>query len=231
MKINSSPQSLKSPDQQRRKRLQQLEVIIHGSSWRIGEALLEIRNDRLYRDEYSSFDAYCQERWGHNRAWADRLIKSVELIANFDIKVEEDLDPIGSTFPLNEAQARAFSGLTLDEQIQVMREVTASGKKVTAALITEYAKKYKQPQQQLEEEDGPQDTTDSGEPLALNEQEIDIRESDLRERLRMCAQYIHYQEIRIKQLEQENAHLRFGANFLYGLFNGGIRFISSPSDR
>jgi predicted RNase H-like nuclease (RuvC/YqgF family) len=156
METNSSPQSLKSPDQQRLQRLEELEeeleVVIHGSSWRIGEALLEIRNDRLYRDEYSSFDAYCKERWGHNRAWADRLIKSVELIANFEKKVEEDLDPIGSTFPLNESQTRALRGLTPDQQIQVMREVIASGERITAKLIAEFAQKYKQPEQELVDE-------------------------------------------------------------------------------
>jgi hypothetical protein len=238
METNSSPQSLKSSAQKRKERLQELEVLIHGSRLRTGEALVEIRDDRLYRDEYSSFDAYCKERWGHNRAWADRLISSVKSIADLEKKADEQSDPIGSTFPLNESQTRALRGLTPDQQIQVMREVSTSGKKVTAALITDYAKKYKQPQQELEEEDGPEDTTDSGEPLALNEQEIDIQESDLRERLRRCLEYIQYQQARINHLEyennqfkQENAELKIQTGIIYALATGQMHFILTGHHR
>jgi hypothetical protein len=64
----------------------------------VGEALLRIREERLYREAgYSSFEAYCQQRWGHRRAWADRHITAVRKVA--------ELDPTGST-PASEWQAR-----------------------------------------------------------------------------------------------------------------------------
>lgn len=49
------------------KRLQELEGIIeHGlaSFMTTGVALLEIREDKLYRDDYGTFKEYCDKRWG-----------------------------------------------------------------------------------------------------------------------------------------------------------------------
>lgn len=44
--------------------------------WAAGKALQIIRDGRLYRgSEYTSFDAYCWERWGMTRGQADKLIR------------------------------------------------------------------------------------------------------------------------------------------------------------
>lgn len=185
-----------STSTKRKNRLHELEVIIYANQLKIGEALSEIRENRLYRDEYSSFDEYCQERWGHNRSWADRLIKSVNLISALDQKVEDDLDPIGSRFPLNESQARALRGLNTDEQIQVMNDVIASGQKVTAALISEYAQKY---QRQFDLELEEEDNWDEEEELEVTE--IPNQECNPQEAIELLVEYI-------KQLHQENAELK-----------------------
>jgi hypothetical protein len=142
---------LKSPDQQRRKRLEELEVIIHGSNLKMGEALLEIRNERLYRDCYSSFDEYCRKRWNRNRDWAYKSIRHVEKIRDFKTKTDSQLYPIEYILPANEAQSRELNGLTFDQQIEVMKEVGTTGEKITAKLIRELASKYKQAQDLAEE--------------------------------------------------------------------------------
>jgi hypothetical protein len=42
----------------------------------LGLALGEIRDLRLYRREYGSFDEYCRAKWGCGRQRAYRLIKA-----------------------------------------------------------------------------------------------------------------------------------------------------------
>ncbi|MFI9588248.1 hypothetical protein ACIHCQ_42185 [Streptomyces sp. NPDC052236] len=43
--------------------------------WAAGKALEIIRQGRLYRAEYTSFDDYCDQRWGMSRGQADKLIR------------------------------------------------------------------------------------------------------------------------------------------------------------
>lgn len=65
---------------------------------RFAENLAIIRDKRLYRAEYRSFDDYCTERWQLTRRHVDRLIASAEAVA--------DLDPLGLIS--NERVARAL---------------------------------------------------------------------------------------------------------------------------
>ncbi len=94
----------------KRQRLEQLETIIKDGYYRQGEAFKEIRDTRLYLLDYESFDAYCKAEWGHNRAWADRLIAAAKVAGNI-----KQIDPNGS-IPRNESQARALKKLTPEAQ-------------------------------------------------------------------------------------------------------------------
>jgi hypothetical protein len=123
----------------KRQRLEQLEIIIKDSYYRQGEAFKEIRDARLYLLDYESFDAYCKAEWGHNRAWADRLIAAASLAG--DIK---RVDPNGS-IPKNESQARALRKLAPDVQKAVLAEVSANNSNMTAKEIQKAAEKYKKP--------------------------------------------------------------------------------------
>lgn len=80
----------------------------------VGSGLLEIRDNRLYRESHGSFEVYCAERWGMPRARAYQLIDSAKVI-----KVLGDPSSLA-----NEAQAREFSGLT--DQPEVARKVWAA---------------------------------------------------------------------------------------------------------
>ncbi|AUI68133.1 DUF488 domain-containing protein [Beggiatoa leptomitoformis] len=89
----------------------------------IGEALLTIRDKRLYRAEFNSFEEYCQEKWGFVRRQADRLIQAFE--------VTENLRPVGLTVPHNEAQARPLAKLEPEKQRQAWQkavEMSPDGK-------------------------------------------------------------------------------------------------------
>lgn len=66
---------------------------------KVGMALLDIRDNRLYRQDYRTFEDYCQARWGMVRRHADRLIEAAT--------ISETLRPIGLALE-NEAQVRTL---------------------------------------------------------------------------------------------------------------------------
>lgn len=74
----------------------------------VGEALLEIRDRRLYRNQgFATFEDYCQKRWGWSRARGYQLIDAA--------KVAENLSTVVDT-PLNERQARELAQLPPEQQ-------------------------------------------------------------------------------------------------------------------
>ena len=46
-----------------------------GSFIAVGKALLTIRDRRLYREEFNTFNEYCKEKWGMSKDYAHRLIR------------------------------------------------------------------------------------------------------------------------------------------------------------
>jgi len=73
----------------------------------VGNALLEIRDSRLYRLGFDTFEDYCRERWQMSKRHANRLIESAEIVQN--------LGPIGPV-PDSESVARPLTSLKLDQQ-------------------------------------------------------------------------------------------------------------------
>lgn len=47
----------------------------------VGRALLEVRDGRLYRDRYATFETYCHDRWGLNPAASAQLVEIAEMVA------------------------------------------------------------------------------------------------------------------------------------------------------
>ena len=45
-------------------------------------ALLEIRDSRLYRTSHGTFEDYCREKWGIEQSYADELIDIAQVIGN-----------------------------------------------------------------------------------------------------------------------------------------------------
>lgn len=67
-----------------RRRLADCEAaIVRGldSIRRAGSALATIRDDRLYRETYPTFEAYCQSRWGMGKQYAYRLIDQSTVVS------------------------------------------------------------------------------------------------------------------------------------------------------
>ena len=79
----------------------------------VGNALLAIRDERLYRQDHSSFEDYCAKRWGFSKRHAYRLIESSEV-------VETVCDPLGHTPPPeNERQIREVAKAPPEKQAEV----------------------------------------------------------------------------------------------------------------
>lgn len=95
----------------------------------VGNALLAIRDKRLYREQYSTFDEYSQERWGFVRRQADRLIAATETVHN--------LRPMGLILPVTERQVRPLTSLDPHQQREVWTEVVRSNGdgKITGAKV------------------------------------------------------------------------------------------------
>src|SRR5207245_205932 len=90
----------------------------------VGNALAEIRDRRLYKDQgFSSFEDYCQERWGWSRVRAHQYIGAAE-VAGLLTNVNT---------PKNEAQARELVGLTPEQVEEVAERVDF--KNATAADV------------------------------------------------------------------------------------------------
>jgi len=92
----------------------------------VGQALMEIRERRLYRETHPTFEDYCRDRWGLNRSRASQLIEAAQ--------VSKILD----TPPKRDSQARELA--PLKDRPEAVREVWAeanaeTGGKPTASTI------------------------------------------------------------------------------------------------
>jgi hypothetical protein len=96
----------------------------------VGTALATIRDNRLYRAEYGSFEQYVEDRWQLSRAHAYRMIVAADAVS-----------PIGDTdlpMPTNEGQARELARTPASDRADVWREtVERTNGKPTAAAIAD----------------------------------------------------------------------------------------------
>ena len=100
--------------------------------YEVGQALLVIREKRLYREEYFTWDDFCDAELGRSRRYADNMIESAQAVKNLGA-----IAPEFSTIPTTESQARELVGLQPQQQCEVWQAAveTAPGGKVTAAHI------------------------------------------------------------------------------------------------
>jgi hypothetical protein len=98
-----------------RERLDQCEAVIARGLRQfveVGNALGLICEQRLYRQEFQTFEDYCRERWDMSPSYAYRKVHAAWVM--------EVLSPIGDKVPLpaNEAQTRPLTKLASAEAVQ-----------------------------------------------------------------------------------------------------------------
>ena len=74
----------------------------------VGAALMEIRDQRLYRETHATFEGYCKERWGFTYRFANLQISAASVSGN-----------LGSQTGIGYKQALALAPLSSEEQREV----------------------------------------------------------------------------------------------------------------
>lgn len=113
-------------------------IIVRGAAQfiQVGLALRQIRDQKLYREEFRTFEAYCLEKFSFGRAHGYRLIADAAAMLEL-----QDLAPMGDKFPLNEGRARELARVPLELRVPVMEMAAelAGGEELTAKIIREAA--------------------------------------------------------------------------------------------
>lgn len=89
----------------------------------VGLALAEIRDSRLYRAQFKTFEEYCQGKWGWNSSRARQLIAAAEIAKTVTIVTLT-----------NEGQARQLGKVSPDQRDEVLN---LAGQNPTAKSIRE----------------------------------------------------------------------------------------------
>jgi len=101
----------------------------------VGAALLEIRDDRLYRERCATFEDYCRLRWGISRQRAYQLMDAATVCEDGqDLSTNVDK-------PTTEAQARVLKRLPAEMRPAAMQKAaeSANGEAPTASEIEDAA--------------------------------------------------------------------------------------------
>lgn len=92
-----------------------------------GDALKTIRNQRLYREKFSSFRGYCRARWGFEASRARQLIAAGDVF--------KDVVDVTDIKPVNEAQLRPLSGLDTATRRLVWQKATEKEAQPTESAV------------------------------------------------------------------------------------------------
>lgn len=113
----------------------------------VGEALMAIREKRLYRQTYYTFEEYCQQRWDISRPRAYQLMGASQVVANLSTFVDTETSTIGN-MPTNESQVRPLTKLeTPEEQQAAWTEavVRSPNGKPTGAIVAAVVDEMRNP--------------------------------------------------------------------------------------
>src|SRR6266850_2708468 len=96
----------------------------------VGNALLEIRDSKLYRQEFGTFEEYCRQRWKIARNYANKLIAAAEVVSNLGTNVPK---------PRNESQVRPLVGMEPEQQREAWRIASEATPNPSAAFVAQVA--------------------------------------------------------------------------------------------
>lgn len=109
----------------------------HQTFVKVGEALARIRDDKLYRIDHPTFEAYVQARWGWTDRRARQMIDAAHVVKALPLQNPSISGTSGSG--LNERAARELVSVPAADRPGVLDKATqaARGKPVTAKGIKE----------------------------------------------------------------------------------------------
>jgi hypothetical protein len=105
----------------------------------VGQALMAIRDQHLYRQSYQTFEDYLRQRWDLSRPYAYQLMDASMVV--------ENVSAVADIAPVNEAQARPLTTLPAEQQREIWQEAveTAPPSGITAKHVQETVKRVKAP--------------------------------------------------------------------------------------
>lgn len=106
----------------------------------VGSALAMIRDERLYRAEFETFESYCLARWDIRASRARQLCAAVDTVRNLGLG---SVTTVTLALPASERQVRPLVGLPPEEQRAAWAEAvaTAPNGRVTAAHVQDIVRK------------------------------------------------------------------------------------------
>jgi hypothetical protein len=106
----------------------------------VGNALISIRENKLYRKSHATFDAYCVEKWGISDSRARQLISAAWTVTNVTVA--------GLPAPENEGQARALGRVAKEDLADVWAETLerTDGRPTAAAVEAVAAERRADPE-------------------------------------------------------------------------------------
>ncbi len=115
-----------------------LESKVERAFYEAGTALRQLRDKRLYRSTHGTFEAYCLERFGMQRAYPYRLMDAATVVDN--------LSPIGDILPVTESQCRPLARLEASKQCEVWQQAVeeADGKVPTGRIVKGIVERLKE---------------------------------------------------------------------------------------
>jgi hypothetical protein len=103
----------------------------------VGNALVAIRDQHLYRESYTTFEDYLRQRWDLSRPYAYQLMEASVVV--------ERVSAVADIVPVNEAQARPLATLPVEQQAAAWKEAveTAPPSGITAKHVQATVKRVK----------------------------------------------------------------------------------------
>jgi hypothetical protein len=86
----------------------------------VGIALAEIRDSRLYRSDFKTFEDYCREKWGWNRQHCNQLISGAAAVNSLPVGMD--------TIVSNQGQARELAKVEPAKRVEVITQAAATAK-------------------------------------------------------------------------------------------------------
>lgn len=102
----------------------------------VGQALMLIREKKLYRAEFGTFEDYCQDKWQLKKSQTYRLIDAANVVENIKL-------PPGGKLPQTEKHARPLTKLEPELQAEAWQKVVKEhGDKITHNKVEEVVKEF-----------------------------------------------------------------------------------------
>ena len=115
-----------------------LERKVERAFYEAGTALRGLRDQKLYRSTHRTFEEYCYERFGMQRAYPYRLMDAASVVDN--------LSPIGDILPTTESQCRPLARLEINNQCEVWQQAVeeAGGRVPTGRIVKSIVERLKE---------------------------------------------------------------------------------------